>query len=204
MGILLIAATAFEIAPFIANKPTNTEVLITGVGVPNTLYYLQQHLYNYDYQLIIQAGIAGSFNEDEKLSTVVAIEKDIFADIGFNEKGNFTPLHQSALVNNNVSQLNSGWLVNTDFINTINLPKVTGVTVNTVTDNLKHIEELKRNFAPSIETMEGAALHFVCLQKQLPFIQIRSISNYVGERDKSKWKITSAVEALNKTLFTLF
>jgi futalosine hydrolase len=34
----------------------------------------------------------------------------------------------------------------------------------------------------------------------VPFIQIRSISNYVGERDKTKWKMKEAIENLNQTL----
>jgi futalosine hydrolase len=44
--------------------------------------------------------------------------------------------------------------------------------------------------------MEGAALHYVCLQTGVPFIQIRCISNYVGERDKSKWKFNEAFDSL--------
>ena len=50
--------------------------------------------------------------------------------------------------------------------------------------------------------MEGAALHFVCLQQKISFIQIRSVSNYVGERNKSSWKMEEAINQLNKTLIT--
>jgi futalosine hydrolase len=35
--------------------------------------------------------------------------------------------------------------------------------------------------------MEGAALHYTCLMEKIPFMQLRSISNYIAERDKSKW-----------------
>ncbi|MBK7884081.1 MAG: hypothetical protein IPJ81_10000 [Chitinophagaceae bacterium] len=45
--------------------------------------------------------------------------------------------------------------------------------------------------------MEGAALQYVCLQEKIPFIQIRGISNYVGERDKLKWKMKEAIFNLN-------
>jgi futalosine hydrolase len=48
--------------------------------------------------------------------------------------------------------------------------------------------------------MEGAAFHYVCLMKQIPFIQIRSISNKVGERDKRKWKMKHAIERLKEEL----
>jgi futalosine hydrolase len=51
--------------------------------------------------------------------------------------------------------------------------------------------------------MEGAAFHYVCLQEEIPFIQLRSVSNYVGERNKSKWQIKKAVENLNKELLNL-
>ncbi|NMD28678.1 MAG: futalosine hydrolase, partial [Bacteroidetes bacterium] len=40
----------------------------------------------------------------------------------------------------------------------------------------------------------------VCLQKEIPFLQIRGISNYVGERDKSKWKMEEAIDNLCNSL----
>jgi futalosine hydrolase len=37
----------------------------------------------------------------------------------------------------------------------------------------------------------------------MPFIQLRSISNYIGERDKTKWKMKEAIENLNAELLKL-
>ena len=48
--------------------------------------------------------------------------------------------------------------------------------------------------------MEGAALHYVCLMEKIPFLQIRSISNYVGERNKRNWNMKEAIANLNKKL----
>jgi futalosine hydrolase len=48
--------------------------------------------------------------------------------------------------------------------------------------------------------MEGAALHFVCLMEKVPFIQIRSISNISGDRDKSRWNIKEAIKSLHEQL----
>ncbi|MFZ1371603.1 MAG: futalosine hydrolase, partial [Ferruginibacter sp.] len=64
-------------------------------------------------------------------------------------------------------------------------------------------QQFIKQFKPGIETMEGAALHYVCLQENIPFLQIRSISNYVGERDKIKWKLKEAIENLNTDLIKL-
>ena len=51
--------------------------------------------------------------------------------------------------------------------------------------------------------MEGAAFHYVCLMKNIPFLQLRAVSNYIGERDKSKWKIAEAIEEVNKACVEL-
>jgi len=61
MRILVIAATNNEIEPFIAENKT-AEILVTGIGIPATIYNLQKHLAKNSYDLVIQAGIAGAFN----------------------------------------------------------------------------------------------------------------------------------------------
>ena len=48
--------------------------------------------------------------------------------------------------------------------------------------------------------MEGAAFHYACLLQKFKFFQLRSVSNVVGERDKNKWKMKEAIEALNNEL----
>ena len=45
--------------------------------------------------------------------------------------------------------------------------------------------------------MEGAALHYTCLMEKIPFIQLRSISNYIAERDKTKWDMKRSIINLN-------
>jgi futalosine hydrolase len=52
--------------------------------------------------------------------------------------------------------------------------------------------------------MEGGGLHYVCLQEKIPFLQLRSISNDIGERDKTKWDIRTAIANLNARLIDLF
>jgi futalosine hydrolase len=48
--------------------------------------------------------------------------------------------------------------------------------------------------------MEGAALHYTCLMEKVPFIQLRSISNYIAERNKTKWDMKKSISNLNKAL----
>ena len=203
MRILLVAATEFEIAPFIAAND-NFKVLITGVGTPSTLYHLQKHIHKYKYDVIIQAGIAGSFSNALQPGQTALVKQDCFADLGFEENQNYTPLFETGFANKDEFPFTNGWLVNNnDSFFAFDLPTAKAITVNKVSDSLLQKQQFIKNFDADIETMEGAALHYVCLQENIPFLQIRSISNYVGERDKTKWKMKEAVTNLNEALSTL-
>jgi len=200
MQILVIAATAFEIKPFI-DAGTGADVLLTGVGVPAVFYHLQKRMQQLDYDLIIQAGIAGSFNKDLPLGEVVLVKQDTFGDIGMEEKENFVPIFETGFANKNEFPFTDGWLINDSLINKQSgLKVVKAITVNKVSDSELQKQQFILHFNADIETMEGAALHYVCLQENIPFIQLRSISNYVGERDKTKWKTNEAVKNLNTQL----
>lgn len=200
MQILIIAATEAEIQPLI-DVDAGFDVLITGVGIPATMYHLQKRMLQIDYDLVIQAGIAGSFNPDIELGKTVLVKQDCFADLGIEEKGIYTPFFETALADKNEFPFNKGWLINSnEILRSSSLPLVDAISVNTISDNEEQKQKFIKHFNADIESMEGAALHYVCLQEDIPFIQVRAISNYVGERNKSNWRLKKAIENLNKEL----
>ena len=204
MQILLVAATSLEIAPFLQQKPA-ADHLITGVGCPSAIYHITQRLHQIDYDLVIQAGIAGSFTNSLKPGDVVAVTKDNFADVGVLEKNQFYTIFEKGFTGEDEFPFSKGWLNNDNpLLDQIFIQKVTAITVNTVTDDESRINQLLSKYDPQIETMEGAALHYVCLQNNIPFLQLRGISNYVGERDKSKWKLNESVEQVNEDLVKIY
>ena len=203
MQILLIAATEQEIQPFIATN-AGIDVLISGVGVPSTIYHLQKRMQQIDYDFIIQAGIAGTYKKDIQPGKTVLVKEDSFGDLGMEEKENFVSIFESGFIDKNEFPFSNGWLVNTnELFKTSSLPAVKAITVNKVSDSELQKQQLIKQFNADIESMEGAALHYVCLQENIPFMQIRSVSNYVGERDKIKWKMKEAIDSLNAELANL-
>jgi futalosine hydrolase len=155
--------------------------------------------------LVIQAGIAGSFTEKYTLGETVIAFQDTFGDMGAEEKENLSTIFDMGLANKDEFPYKNGWLVNpNDYLQQSSLKKAIAVTVNKVTDNPLQTKQLLLKFTAEIESMEGAALHYVCLQEKIAFIQLRGISNYVGERDKSKWKMKEAINSLNKELAKVF
>jgi futalosine hydrolase len=212
MQILIVSATGIEIKP-LANYLTkngftfgrnNIKMLITGVGSVATTYALTNYCNKTSADIIIQSGIAGCFTENN-LDEVFAIKEDVFADLGVWENKKFNTIFDLKLLGKNKAPYKNGFLINPykKLLAFSSLKKVKGITVNEITTDKKRIAWYKQNFSPVVESMEGAAFHYVCLQQKIPFIQLRAISNYVGERNKTKWKMKEAIINLNEKLIFL-
>ena len=214
MHILLIAATTFEIQAvtnFLQHQeqplPGHTvSILVTGIGSMATTYHLTQSIREKRPDYVLQAGIGGSFSRHFPPGRVVLIEKEMIGDLGVEEDGVFKDLFEMGLQQDGEHASTSKWLINPHTVNweSQGLALVNGVTVNEITTRASRIEQLQQNYAVTVESMEGAAFHYVCLQEGIPFLQIRSISNYVGERDKKAWKMKEAITALNDQLINIF
>jgi len=195
MSYLLASATAKEIGPYLslyrnARLPVSyPDVLITGIGLTSTAYHLTRQVTLKRPALIIQAGIAGCFDKNIPLGSVFVVKQDIVADEGVLEDGKLKPF-------------NKGWLINpsSQLFQRSRLKAVRSISVNEVSTDKKITEQYVSLFHPVLESMEGAALHYVCLRENIPFIQLRAVSNYIGERDKKKWNIKEAIINLNNEL----
>ena len=205
-NILVAAATAKEIDPFIAltrsGQFNNVDILISGIGLTASTYHLSKQLALKKYDLVIQAGVAGSFDLTTSPGQVVAVKQDAIADQSVVELEKLKTLFDLKLVPQDQYPYNKRWLINP---NKANLTKtklkiVKGVSVNQISTSKQMIKFYRDVFDPVTESMEGAALHYVCLMENVPFLQIRSISNYIGERNKKKWNMMDSIINLNDTL----
>jgi len=208
MEVLLCAATRFEIEPIIhhieSQKLKNIRILLTGVGLTAATYHLTRSVCKKRPKLIIQAGIAGALDNNLKLGSVVLVESESIGDLGVMEQDKFCSLFDMNLVQKNDFPWTDGRLVNAFGIwDQLILPKVQSVSINEITTLPSRIDHYKSILGASIESMEGAALHYVGLMENIPFLQVRSLSNFAGERDKSKWQLKNAIENLNKELIPI-
>lgn len=210
---LIVAATKEEIQPLIkhfnvalqgaeglfeSDSEIELSVLITGVGMVNTAYYLGRYSHNlYDY--IINAGICGAFNRTIKIGEVVNVVEDSFSEMGAEDDTNFIKYVDLNLGGKTIFQNQ----VTVDFTYLDELKKVQGITVNKVHGNEDSIRTITNLFSPDVESMEGAAFFRACNRLSENYFQVRAISNYVEKRDKSKWDIPLAINNLNNFCITL-
>lgn len=68
------------------------------------------------------------------------------------------------------------------------------VTLSAVTGTGVRAAELEKRFKAVCENMEGAAIAQVCSIYEIPFFEIRGISNIAGVRDKRKWNFRLAAK----------
>jgi futalosine hydrolase len=211
MTWLLLSATAKEIYPFLEwmrsrrSHAISVDILISGIGLTATTYHLTRQLRLKKYDAVIQAGVAGSFDKKTGPGDVVAVRQDTIADESVEELKTLKTLFDLKLVPQNKFPYKKGWLVNPHpgLLKKTRLKTVRAVTVNQISTNKKIINRYRDKFNPAIESMEGAALHYVCLMEKIPFLQIRSISNFIGERNKKNWNLEESVTNLNKKLIEL-
>lgn len=212
MQLLVCAATEMEIeaikaaTPYKALPPGHAiRFLITGIGIGAATYSLTKNIIANKPDLILQAGVAGTFDPLLLPGDTVVVQSDTIADTGAQEGAHFHHLFDMKLADKNCFPWKEGLLANpyAQRLSQPGLQLVQGITVNEITTNTERAKHYQVHWGAQTESMEGAALHYVCLQEDVPFLQLRSISNYIGERDKKRWKLKEAIQNLNMELSAL-
>lgn len=208
--ILLVSATEFEIEPtlrFLEKRHSlkkNTYLLehvrvtvcITKAGMVNTAFELGQFKGD-DIDLAINAGVAGSFGTFG-IGSVVNVQQDCWSELGAEDGENFLSMDEIGLGQQHVQLQNT-------FTSSVlaKIPLAKGITVNTVHGRESSIAEVRRRYAPDVESMEGAAFIHAANSFQWKAVQLRSISNAVERRNKNNWNLPLAITNLNTLLLDL-
>jgi len=172
------------------------EILITGVGMVATAFALGKHLALNQYDLVLNLGIAGSFDRNIALGDVLEITEDTFAELGAEDDDEFLSIEKMGFGEGTfypTTKLTDLY----NLFNTFNLQTATAITVNTVHGNEASIKKVTERLNPQLESMEGAAFFYVCREMNVPCLQIRAVSNYVEKRNRDNWKIGLAIKNLN-------
>ena len=214
--MLIVAATAAEIAPLFAAMTQRSradgrlrsctrnghdiDVLTTGVGMVATAAWSSRLLGMREYDLALNLGVCGSFDPTIPAGAVVHVVSEELPEMGAEADDAFLTLHDLKLLARDDFPFCDGRLTNAEpptIAALQRLPRVRGITVNTVHGRDSSIAAVRQRCDPQVETMEGAAFMYACLIHGVLFAEIRAVSNVVEKRNRAAWKLDEAIGNLN-------
>lgn len=216
--LLIVAATDMEWEPTLNYLKKRSEqlkpgtyrfgnlhiqFLETGPGIPDSMYRLTKALNTSDRpDMVVHVGIAGAFERNVALGTVYSVGSDLFADLGAQTAdGGFLDLFELGLAGSNQLPYRDRKLLPVaPEVPLPELPVATAITVNTVSGTGSRIDQIRTRYPADLESMEGAAVFYVCGREQVPVLALRAVSNWVEPRNRDAWEIGRAVTNLNEAL----
>ncbi|SOB82564.1 futalosine hydrolase [Streptomyces sp. 1331.2] len=186
------------------------DVLAAGVGPAAAAAGASAALAAHPYALAVSAGIAGGFAPHAPVGATVVADAIVVADLGAQTPEGFA----------DVTELGFGSVRHTPppacvalLAKALGGPAgpddrgaVTGpvLTVSTVTGSAERAAELAaRHPGAAAEAMEGFGVAEAAARYGLPALELRTVSNPVGPRDRAAWRIGEALAALERAFAAL-
>ncbi|MBC8069293.1 MAG: futalosine hydrolase [Deltaproteobacteria bacterium] len=201
MRVLWVHATAVEVS---AVRWGHAEHLQVGVGKSSAAYELGAALVADAVDLVVAVGVAGLHRgADTRLAVgaIAIVSSERFADEGVATPSGFLDLTELGLGASTPMSADVAWLE--DAVGYVVAPLLAGATVSTCSGTDALADERWRRTQAPLETMEGAAIAMVCQRMGVPWIGVRAISNFTGDRDRGQWDLGGAVSALGEAITPL-
>lgn len=201
MRVLIMTAVSAEKDAVLRGLHSDSrfDVLVAGVGSVVAAVNTARALATAEYSLVISAGIGGGFPGRAEVGSLVVANQIIVADLGAETPEGFCSLDELGFGSTHVQtdarlvDHFSGALLAAKI--PINIGPV--LTVSTVTGTAERAVKLAARIpGATAEAMEGYGVGFAALDRGLPVLEIRAISNMVGPRDRSTWQIKEALNVL--------
>ncbi|MFP3390939.1 futalosine hydrolase [Brevibacillus sp. SIMBA_040] len=176
-------------------------LLVGGVGPACAAASTASMLATNEYDLVICAGICGGFSGRAEVGSLVVASEIICADLGAETADGFCDVDELGFGSARVAVDKELATQVTEAIASKSLPVKMGqvLTLSTVTGTAETAAALAKRMPDAAgEAMEGYGVAIAAQQRSLPILEIRAVSNAIGPRDKSAWRIKDALIALEK------
>lgn len=210
------AKRALEMVRGSRDVNAQVEFRLTGIGAVQACHCVTREVVaaaaaGEPYNLVVNLGIAGSYDlEAFPIGSAAVISREHFADLGFGSEEGFSDLFQYGILEKDDFPYTKGALTR-QLLPYPHIEKVlekygagAGATVQCVTGTQARCNEIVAMYNPQIESMEGAGVYYAALMEKVPFFELRTVSNAVGERDTSKWESKAALDTLEECCREIF
>ncbi|EZH65070.1 hypothetical protein DH09_15600 [Bacillaceae bacterium JMAK1] len=179
-------------------EEADVTVELAGVGPAQAATRTAIQLAKQNYDLVINAGIAGGFREKVQLEDIVVSTTIQAGDLGADTGERFIPVEELGFGSSTVSCLEEE--VNRfQQLENVHLGMI--ITKSTVTGTDEEAKRLQVRYDDAVaEGMEGFGVATAAKEFGVPVLEIRAISNYIGKRERDKWKIKEALASLKQVM----
>ncbi|RKU08238.1 futalosine hydrolase [Candidatus Poribacteria bacterium] len=184
-------------------------LLHTGIGSVNAAHALTCQLEGQLPDLVIQFGIGGAYVPTGlPIQSVALATEEIYGDVGVLTPEGWKPADEIGipLVHRDPPYFNR-FPLDSRLVSTA--AEMCGaqcgpfVTVSQCSGVQAVGDALHARFNALCESMEGAAAAHICTLYDVPFLEVRGISNLVEDRQPDRWDIPGAAEAAQSALIKI-
>jgi futalosine hydrolase len=200
--LVVTAVTAEADAVRAGLDPGDVVVEAVGVGPAAAAAGTARLLAGRAYRAVVSVGIAGGFPGRAAVGSLVIATRSIAADLGAESPGGFLPIEELGF---GTSVLDA----DPHLVEALQaaLPgAVCGdvLTLATVTGTAATADRLAARFpSAAAEAMEGYGVAAAATGAGVPFAELRAVSNPIGPRDRTAWRLADAFAALRAAAPTL-
>jgi futalosine hydrolase len=181
-------------------KDSRIDVKLAGVGPISAGIQTAKALTADEYDLVINMGIAGGFTDKAEVGSLVIANEIVSADLGAESPEGFITLDELGFGAPTRVKTDSDLVqILLKSIKAASIPVQDGniLTLSTVTGTAATTSKLQQREPGALaEAMEGYGVAMAAQEFGLPVLEIRSISNSIGPRDRSAWRIKDALVTL--------
>ncbi|MGW3119629.1 futalosine hydrolase [Streptomyces sp. NPDC001107] len=186
---------------FTGDGPFTVDVIAAGVGpalaaASTATALTTATLSGTPYDLVVSAGIAGGFQPEAPVGSLVIADEITAADLGAETADGFVPVTELGF--GTVTRRPPEALVR-DLAAATGARTGTVLTVSTVTGTAERAAALRARHPRALaEAMEGFGVAEAAAAHGVPVLEIRAVSNPVGPRDRAAWRVGDALTALTE------
>jgi futalosine hydrolase len=189
--ILLVCAVAQELEWL--GPRAGVETLVSGLGPVDAAVRVTRALAAQRYDVVVNAGIAGAFPGVAHVGDGVVVGEELF------EMQQETGAPLVLPPGNLIADRGPADSHVIEAITALGFPLLRGITVTHVTATDATAQRLRARGA-EIESMEGFAVLRAAQLANVPAIEVRGISNIVGDRASGEWDFAAGVTGLRRVL----
>ncbi|MDM8158818.1 hypothetical protein QUH73_03195 [Labilibaculum sp. K2S] len=182
------------------------DILISGTGGSVTSYYLCKALNFKKYDVVIHLERCFSLKDQLESGIVINLIDDYFGDFGFETDETFSSVFDLGILNKNEYPFTNEILENNLLLPEFHIEyrKVSGISCNSIPNNLFSISSMYQKNQPDVISRDGASVLYVCLEEKVKLIQLFYVVDRL-ENASEKYKIEEdevlkLTEALQVTL----